>query len=510
VNGDVSATWRYHDGTKHSQQSVRSSTHLLDYDIMPLPYKIYPSLDPISLPHEFTPSEIPALDAIAASSDFPEADTTPSLLSLARLCFFSNGITKRIRRGNWQLDFRAAACTGALFHIEVYFVCQDIPGLEAGVYHYGSHDHALRRLRSGDYRGVLREATGNEPSIAEAPVVAICTSTFWRNAWKYQARAYRHTFWDSGTILANLLTEAAAMRIPARLVLGFADTTVNQLLDIDAEREAAVSMVALGGHADRLPDAPPQARLHLPTIPLSPREVDYPAIREMHAASSLGSGEGAAAWRSKRPSRSSPAVTGTLVPLQPMDTAALPDQSIDQVIRRRGSARQFARESIRFDQLSTMLVHAVHGIPCDCIDQGDWPLGDAYLIVNAVDGLESGTYVLHPDDRALELLRPGNYRERAGALALGQALGAEAAVNVYFMVDLEPVLAAFGNRGYRVAQLHPAVIAGRLYLAAYALGLGATGLTFFDDEVTAFFAPHGATKSVMFLIALGQPAKRVA
>jgi hypothetical protein len=75
------------------------------------------------------------------------------------------------------------------------------------------------------------------------------------------------------------------------------------------------------------------------------------------------------------------------------------------------------------------------------------------------------------------------------------------------MVDLEPVLAAYGNRGYRAAQLHPAITAGRLYLAAYALELGATGLTFFDDDVTAAFAPHAGSKSVMFLIAVGRPAK---
>jgi hypothetical protein len=47
-----------------------------------------------------------------------------------------------------------------------------------------------------------------------------------------------------------------------------------------------------------------------------------------------------------------------------------------------------------------------------------------------------------------------------------------------------------------------------LYLAAYALHSGATGLTFFDDEVTAFFSPHAARKSVMFLMALGQPLKK--
>ena len=51
---------------------------------------------------------------------------------------------------------------------------------------------------------------------------------------------------------------------------------------------------------------------------------------------------------------------------------------------------------------------------------------------------------------------------------------------------------------------------GKVYLAAYALGCGATGLTFLDDEVTEFFLPHAAGKSVMFLMAVGRPARRYA
>jgi len=47
-------------------------------------------------------------------------------------------------------------------------------------------------------------------------------------------------------------------------------------------------------------------------------------------------------------------------------------------------------------------------------------------------------------------------------------------------------------------------IAGeRLELAATALGLGATGLTFFDDQVTAFFEPASAGQQVMYLAAVG-------
>jgi len=81
-------------------------------------------------------------------------------------------------------------------------------------------------------------------------VTIVCTGTYWRNAWKYQARTYRHFFWDNGTMLANLLATAAALRVPAHLAMGFVDDDVNQLLGLDTHREVAISLVALGKEAD--------------------------------------------------------------------------------------------------------------------------------------------------------------------------------------------------------------------------------------------------------------------
>ena len=130
---------------------------------------------------------------------------------------------------------------------------------------------------------------------------------------------------------------------------------------------------------------------------------------------------------------------------------------------------------------------------------------DLYLVVHGVMGLEPGAYYYRRRDRALEMLREGDFREIAGRLGLGQQLAADAAVNIYSLCALPPVLERFGNRGYRAAQLEGGIIGGRLYLGAYAQGFGATGLTFFDDEVTEFFSPHAAGKSIMFLAALGYP-----
>ena len=86
---------------------------------------------------------------------------------------------------------------------------------------------------------------------------------------------------------------------------------------------------------------------------------------------------------------------------------------------------------------------------------------------------------------------------------------ADASVSIYFLADLKAIMERYGNRGYRMAQTEAAIRAGKIYLAAYALRLGASGLTFFDDDVTEFFSPHASGKSVMFLIAVGRPRARL-
>lgn len=79
----------------------------------------------------------------------------------------------------------------------------------------------------------------------------------------------------------------------------------------------------------------------------------------------------------------------------------------------------------------------------------------------------------------------------------------------YHVVDATLILRflSFFN-GDRAVQLGAGAIGGRMYLAAYAQHLGATGLTFFDDDVTNFFSPRGKDKSAMFLLAIGKPVKR--
>jgi len=507
-NGDGSAVRSYHDRTKHSPASVRASRHALDWANQPLAFKIYETLEPIALPRELPPIDVPALEAIARIESSTANECVPDLPTLTQLLYYSAGITRRITHPGGEIYYRAAACTGALYHIDLYLVCGDLPALAAGVYHFGPQDRALRRLRPGDHRRTLIEATGDEAATAAAPVILVCASTYWRNAWKYQARAYRHCFWDAGTLLANLLAVAAARTVPARVVAGFVDRAVERLLDLDPGREAAIALVPLGHTRDRpgpAPDAPP---LGLQTVPLSAHEVDYPAICAAHLASSLETPEQVRAWHGQTPRPVAPAPTGPLTPLTPLLGATAPRDAIDRVILRRGSTREFGRVPIGLAAFATTLERATRGVPADFLDPPGASLNDLYLIVNAVDGLRAGAYVFHRERAALELLQEGDFRRDAGYLGLGQDIPADASADVFLLADLAPVLARYGDRGYRAAALEAGIIGGKLYLAAYAHRLGASGLTFFDDDVTSFFSPHAREKSVLFLVALGMSARR--
>lgn len=502
-NREVQIARDYHDGTKHPGGRLLNPSHRYGPHQRPGLFKIYPDLQPIPLPQENGPPNEPrvtALQAIVGGDGPASGDADLDLPSLARLLHYSAGITKHIH----NLPFRAAACTGALYHIELYLVNGDLPGLEAGVYHYDPGNSALRRLRQGDYRQVLIESCAQEQDLRRAPAALIYTDVFKRNAVKYQAREYRHAFWDSGTILANSFALCTSLGLPASLVLGFVDQGIVRLLGLDPDEELPLAVVPIGrGAGTALPDPPPVTELDLAVEPYARYLPDFPAVRAMHAASSLPDAQSVTEWRNQSFPLTLPKIEGRLTGLSPLAPGELPDESIETVIRRRGSTRRFSHAPIRFAQLSTALARAVRGLEADYGDART-RLTTAYLIANAVDGLAPGAYVYHPDRKTLELLRGGEFRREAGYLALGQPLGADASAAIFFLTDLDKVLATWGNRGYRAAQLEASVTAGRLYLAAYALGFGATGLTFFDDAVTDFFSPHAQGKRAMFLIALGR------
>lgn len=499
-NRAIETAREYHERTAHSYASVRQSGHYLDWDTKPFLYKIYPDLPVTPIPREFPQ---PAQDTLNAVSAFQATGAALTLETLASLLFFTAGLAKKkTYPGGGEMHFRAAPSTGALYQTEVYVVAGDLAGLPAGVYHFSPGDFCLRRLGAGDFRSEL-SAAALDDGIATSAATLVLTAIYWRNTWKYQARAYRHLFWDSGTMLANLLATAGALGIPARLVTFFLDARVNRLLALDSDKEVSLELVSLGSAAP--PAVAPAVEPISPrSLPLSSTEVDYPLAREIHAASSLVEPDEVRAVRAS--AMGAPrAVPGSLLSLpEPLPVSG---KALGETIIRRGSTRQFSGQPISARAMATALFHATRGIPADFLRGPGHRLVDLYLIVNAVDGIEPGAYCYWPEAHGLERLKGGDFRGQAGFLCLEQALGSDASVVIFFLADLGPILERFGNRGYRLANLEAGIIGGKCYLSAYGQGFGASGLTFYDGDVVRFFSPHAEAKDALFVTVLGRSVR---
>jgi len=450
------AVLAFHEQTRHTPESVRRLGPGLDWANRPHPFKEYRGLE-----------------------SQPPPAAVETLLRLG-----AGVVRKRRYPGGLTYHFRTYASAGALYPVEMY------AALPEGLFHFHPGELALRRLRREDVRGALAEAAVDS-ELAAAEAVLALTGILWRTAWKYRARGYRHLYWDSGTMLANLLAVAAAEGRESRLRVAFVDGEVNRLLGVDGRREAALALLAVG-RGEAAEDCGPLPELELPVDPLSPRQVEYPDVYAVHEAGGLRRPDEVRRFRAGFAGSTSSAATPVL---------SLHD--LQRVLDRRGSVRAFSPAPIGDDELRALLSFAAAPIP------GDFPpLTDTFLIVHAVEGMVAGVY-RRSDAGELQLVREGNDRRLAGYLCLEQPLGALAAAVVFFMADLEEVVARLGERGYRAAQLEGGIRTGRLYLAAFARGLGATATTFYDGEVSRYLAP-GSGLQPMLAVAVGRRRGREA
>jgi SagB-type dehydrogenase family enzyme len=500
ANRDISVAIAYHEATKHSYTSVRSGVYSLDWNNRPLPYKIYPGAGTLALPRELSLSAASTLTALHQRSEAPGSPL--DLETVTRLLFCAGGLTRQANVGGEDYHFRAAASAGALYPVELYLVAGAIAGMEPGLYHFLPADLKLHGLRRGDWRSYLAGCV-QSTSLQRAGAVVIMTSIFWRSAWKYRARAYRYCFWDTGTMLANLLAATNVEALDTEIITAFNDGPIEQLLGVNGDREGIACLVALA-------EAPPSSvstvqsprlsPLELESIPLSAKEMVYDDLVRLHDASRLSTSEEIEELTRVQPEPRQRRSSGSIQLDTLEDDTAM---GLGETILRRGSTRVFAREPIEAQELATIMTRS--NLVANPYFAG---LVETYLIVNAVDGIDPGAYYYCPGQETLELLKGADFRAEAGYLCLEQQLGADCSVLIIYMTDLERTLRLFGNRGYRAAHLEAGLLGGRVYLAAYSLGRGASGLTFYDDDTTTFLQPHCGQMSPLLMVAVGVPRSR--
>ncbi len=399
-----------------------------DLELLPPQVKVLPDgLPVVSLPRELPAAEAGVLDVLGGRTT---GTGSLDLGQLARLLYLSAGVVRTTEwRNGRTFHFRAAGSAGGRFPLEIYLVVPEgTPDLPAGVHAYRPVEHALARV-------------GPAPA-GETPALVV-TGVPWRTGWRYRERGYRHVFWDAGTMLSQQLALAASAGIPARLYTGFPDLAIRDLVGADGIAELPVAVVALG---DGSPGWTPAERGVAGSLAEPP--VEFPLVTATH-------------WAGISSRWGEPWSPGEAVAGQLPDTP-----SIDETIYRRGSTRLMdPSRGVPRGMLDASLAVALRGI--------DVP---HFVAVHDVDGVEPGLY--RWPDLALPV-RAGDLRAELRRIALGQALAGDAAFVVIGAADL----AGISDRRYRELQLAAGLVEGRLHLAAYALGYGASGMTFLDSEI---------------------------
>jgi SagB-type dehydrogenase family enzyme len=484
-------TWReYHESTQHSVESLRQALHVLDWANMPDSFRHYEGVPVLDLPADPPSPEIPALEVLHGVSGATPAGDGPTFLS--QLLFYSAAISasKRVPSTGYRYALRVNPSSGNLHPTEFHFLTRGLKEWPDGLYHYRPSAHMAEQRALGGLEMTLADSS--------APILFVLTSIVWREAWKYRDRAYRYCLHDMGHAWQALALAARAIGCDSFAVGHFPDDEVAQFCRLN-EDEWPMLIVELRGRSIpvREPDACETVSYGGHANQLSKERTAYTRIDRIHGSTKLSK----RGCRGMSPADPAPTGSGEIKLPPPASST----RAFGEVARMRRSALDFVGgiQSMSLAQLSAALTAATRPVSADFASTHFIQL---YLYVHRVNGLQPGVYRLWRERAELEQIKSGDQRVAAAGLSLGQDLAGNACVAFSMIGDLDRAVRAYGDRGYRYVHFEAGAIGHRLYLAAEALGLGATGIgAFYDDEVHHYLNLTSKQGRVVYHFAIGYP-----
>ncbi len=166
-----------------------------------------------------------------------------TLDQLSQLLWAAQGITEP----NVWVGLRSAPSAGGLYPLELYAVVREggVEGLEAGVYHYLPHEHAVRAVVRGDVSKELMAACINQEWVGAAPVNFVFTAVFERSSVKYGERARQYVYQESGHAAQNIYLQATAMGLGGTVIGAFIESMIQELLALPHD-EVPVYVMPVG------------------------------------------------------------------------------------------------------------------------------------------------------------------------------------------------------------------------------------------------------------------------
>ncbi len=482
----ISIAQHYHERTKYAPDTIATKSQGLDWSKQPSPYKVY-QVGTIYDLKSYLTEEAEPLSSDRLISQWQR---------LSRLLLCSYGLTARMDTyGGEPLYLRAAPSAGGLYPAELYLIASDSSFLAAGLYNYQPQTHSLIHFWQSDQAWQsLQTACFDNSALEITDLAIVTTAIFYRSAWRYQDRAYRRIFLDTGHLLGNIELSSAINHYRPYLIGGFEDQALNELMFLDASEEGAIAVIPLLDLAGS-----EFSHTQAITALASKINTDYPRLADgqllayLHESSQIKrsdfKNQNLSPAQERADKYNFPFCTKVSTLTAPINWGADLEELESTILRRR-STRAYSGAALSLEELKAILDFTYQ--PDHYQNQGldrspdyfDLSLIETFIAVSAVTGLEEGCYYYAPKTQELRQIRFKNFRQELHFLCLGQELGRDAGALVFHTADLEKAVAKYGDRVYRYLHMDAGHLGQRLNLAAIHLGLGVSGIGgFFDNQV---------------------------
>ncbi len=529
----------YHERTKYAPATLASKSQGLDWNTQPSPYKDYKIGTVYDLKPYLTENIQSDRDGLLASR----------WQRLSRLLFCSYGLTARMPMVTGE-DFylRAAPSAGGLYPAELYLISAGTPLLSAGIYNYQPRTHSLIHFwQDHNVWSGLQKACFGHPALQNTRMAIAVTAVFHRSAWRYQDRAYRRIFLDTGHLLGNIEIASAIEDYQVSLIGGFADEAVNEILFLDKQLEGAIAIVPIvdledeestgRGQESRQPMLRDPQNMAMSkgmmTALRSATDTSYPKLPDgellayLHQATQITEKPNMQKLLEQVTNKENDKENAAPSSEQDMDKYNFPFctkvntttasihwgddlELLENTILQRRSTREYSGGKLELAELKAILDFTYQ--PQHYTDQGmdgspdyfDLSLIETFIVVTRVEGLEEGCYYYAPKSQELRQIRFKNFQDELHYLCLGQELGRDAGAVIFHTSDLQSAIEKYGDRVYRYLHMDAGHLGQRVNLAAIALGVGVSGIAgFFDDLVNEVLGiPND--EAVLYITTLGR------
>jgi SagB-type dehydrogenase family enzyme len=199
--------------------------------------------EPVALPSPQKDSETSIEEALLGRRSVRSyGDEAVTIGQLSQLLWAAQGITS-------GSGGRTAPSAGGLYPLKVYAVVGNVENLAAGVYIYAPATHSLTKMIDGDLRRALSDATLEQPSVKQAPLVFVITGLYEVIKPRYGERGILYTHLEAGHAAQNICLQAVGLKMGVVTIGAFDDAGVKKVLGLP-EGETPFYIIPAGTLSD--------------------------------------------------------------------------------------------------------------------------------------------------------------------------------------------------------------------------------------------------------------------